>query len=61
MEKNYLFKFLKKSAGFLFVFPEKDDSCYVNVVDVVAKLIQPSVNNRQQYKFELPTNIAKLL
>lgn len=59
-----LVKFLKRSAGTFFVFPEIEDLCPVQRSDVVAKLEQPLVNNRQQYKagkFSLSDSLTKLL
>lgn len=60
-DSELLIKFLRKSAGMMFVFPEMDDICLVNAKDVVAKLNSPSINNRQQYKFCIPGDIMKLL
>lgn len=56
-----LIKFLKKSPGMMFVFPNMEDICSVDMKDVVAKLKPPSLNNRQQYKFCIPGDIMKLL
>lgn len=56
-----LVKFLKRSAGTFFVFPEIEDLCPVQRSGVVAKLEQPLVNNRQQYKFSLSDSVTKLL
>lgn len=59
-ENELLVKFMKKS-GVMFVFPDKEDLSSVDPSDVVAKVGQPSVNNRQQYTFSLNNNLTKLL
>lgn len=59
--KDLTVKFLKKSSGNKFTFPDIEDVSIIDFKDVVMVLKQPLVNNRQQYEFSVVDKYLKLL
>lgn len=58
-QKECSVKYLKRTPGEKFVFPEIDDISSIDFADIVLVLQQPTMNNRDQYLFDLKVNQLK--
>lgn len=60
LNNEFLIKFMKKSTNDKFVLPEEDDVSVIECNDILTVLEQPTVNNRQQYLFNLRKCVVTL-
>ncbi|KAF7282363.1 hypothetical protein GWI33_002742 [Rhynchophorus ferrugineus] len=60
-EDGYVAKFMRKAMGSKFIFPSNDDVDHIDVHEVADILSQPTINNRQQYSFNVDLNKYKYM
>ncbi|GBL88743.1 hypothetical protein AVEN_158880-1 [Araneus ventricosus] len=60
-DEELVVKFMKKSSGKKFVFPEIEDISSIDLKDIICILNQLLVNNRQHYEFIINEKYMKLL